>query len=355
MEGMSLEKIKAEKLDGMFSASSKAVITAHIHPDGDACGCSLALARYLGKRGVDATVVLPEPVPETLSFIEAGTDVPKILSGTENPEESAAAVGGADLIVCVDCNSFSRTGVLESLLRTADCAKVLIDHHLAPETECFGLVFSETKISSACELLYEILLMMPDVAGKAGNLPGYCCRALMAGMTTDTNNFANSVYPSTLAMASALLEAGVDRDALLSELYNQYRENRLRLMGYLLHENLKITEWGVAYMIIDDALAAEFEIREGETEGFVNLPLAIGKVKMSIMLKEDGDGFFRVSVRSKKGYSSQKCAAAYFHGGGHENASGGRLFFPGDIASAGEAGSYITKVTERFFNDEGYI
>ena len=90
------------------------------------------------------------------------------------------------------------------------------------------------------------------------------------------------------------------------------------------------------------------------------MPLAIGKVGMSIFLKEDGDGFFRVSVRSKKGISANKCAVRYFHGGGHENASGGRLFFsrtdgvPADISSPAEAESYILNSVKELYESGEY-
>lgn len=353
MEKASLQS-RAAQLDKMFSAASRVVITAHTHPDGDACGSTLALRHYLQVRGADAVVILPEAIPETLSFMVSGTDPSGIISGDDSPEQSLSAIRSADLIVCLDFNSFIRTACLEPWLRAACCPKVLIDHHLEPDSEDFDLVFSETEISSASELLYNILLLMGDIDGDVHRLPAYCCTALMTGMTTDTNNFANSVYPSTLSMASALLDAGVDRDKVLSELFNRYRENRIRLMGYLLHKGLVITTWGAAYMVITDSLASEYDIREGETEGFVNIPLSIDKVKMSIMLKQDAGGFFRISIRSKKGYSAQKCASGYFHGGGHENASGGKLFFPGDIAYPDAAGRYVEDVTRRFFKDEGY-
>ncbi len=353
MEKVSLQS-RAAQLDKMFSAASKVVIAAHTHPDGDACGSALALKHYLQARGTDAVITLPESVPETLSFMLEGTDPAGVISGEDSPEKAVSAIGAADLLVCLDFNSFSRAASLEPMLRAASCPKVLIDHHLEPDAGAFDLVFSETRTSSACELLYEILMLMGDVAGDAHRLPEHCCTALMTGMTTDTNNFANSVYPSTLSMASALLDAGVDRDRVLSELFCRYRENRVRLMGHLLHEGLTVTECGVAYMVITGSLSLQYDIREGETEGFVNIPLSIDKVKMSIMLKQDAGGFFRISIRSKKGYSAQKCAAAYFHGGGHENASGGKLFFPGDIASPDDAGRYVEEVTGRFFNDEGY-
>ena len=71
----------------------------------------------------------------------------------------------------------------------------------------------------------------------------------------------------------------------------------------------------------------------------------------SPFLKED-IGLFRVSVRSKRGTSAYRLAKRYFHGGGHEQASGGKLFFPEDIADASLAGSYIEKVVNEYFESE---
>lgn len=355
MKDMIIDKIEdVFVLDKMIEVSTNIVITAHIHPDGDAAGSTQALAYYLAGRGKNVAVTYPEPLPDTIGFITKGAEGFVSLSWKNDEEECRRIVGAADLIFCVDCNSFARTGGLEEMMRASEAKKILIDHHLSPDRESFDIVFSKTDVSSACELLYWILLAMPDMAGDAGKLPLFSASALLTGMTTDTNNFANSVYPSTLEMASSLLAAGVDRDAILIDLYNEYRENRMRLMGYLLHENMKITPWGVAYMVVTGDIAEQFAIQEGETEGFANMPLSIGKVKMSVFLKLDGEGFFRVSVRSKKGYSSNKCASRYFHGGGHENASGGRLFFPQDIAKPEDAPEYIRKVTAELFKEEGY-
>ena len=207
-------------------------------------------------------------------------------------------------------------------------------------------MFSETEISSASELLYRVLLALPDV-GSADKLPLEVLTPLMAGMTTDTNNFANSVYPTTLQMASELLAAGVDRDALLDKLYHCYRENRLRAMGAMLHERMVITPEGVACTVLDRAFLERFGLQDGETEGFVNLPLGIGRVRMSIFLRED-EGHFRVSIRSKEGVSANRLATEAFHGGGHECAAGGKVFYPQDIATPDLAGEYIQAVAARF-------
>jgi phosphoesterase RecJ-like protein len=188
-------------------------------------------------------------------------------------------------------------------------------------------------------------MAMPQINGEAGALPTETAAALMTGMTTDTNNFANSVYPSTLVMASTLLAAGVDRDYILDRLFNQYGENRLRLMGHMMKDLLTITEDGAAYMILDQKTLAEYDIKEGDTEGFVNMPLSIAGVRMSLLLKEDGNKI-RVSIRSKKGTSANMCARLYFNGGGHENAAGGRLEIP--ITQAEE---YIRHHVHKYFTE----
>ena len=243
-------------LDKLTGSSSRITIVVHTHPDGDALGSGAAMLSYLtGVKGKDTVLIVPDSIPDSISFITKGIGTGKLIAFDENGEEARKRIEESDLIICQDCNSFSRTADMEGLLRGSGAHKILIDHHLNPEAESFDLVFSKTGISSASELLFWILMEMPDIAGNASALPADCATALLTGMTTDTNNFANSVFPSTLEMASKLIEAGVNRDAILSELYNNYRENRLRLMGFLMSERLKITGYGVAYIILDELMA----------------------------------------------------------------------------------------------------
>jgi phosphoesterase RecJ-like protein len=119
----------------------------------------------------------------------------------------------------------------------------------------------------------------------------------------------------------------------------------------MLKDLLTITDDGVAYMILDKEIQEKYQINEGDTEGFVNMPLSIDKVRMSLLLKEDGDRV-RVSIRSKKGTSANRCSRLHFNGGGHENAAGGRLNIPADISSINEAGAYVEKHTHINFTEE---
>ena len=336
-------KEKADKLDSILRSSRNAAIVVHTRPDGDALGSGIAMRRYLSeKRGLQATLVIPDTLPHTLRFL---TDGEPLVNAEEDRAAAETAIRGCDLLIVLDMNAFRRAGSLEDIL--SDCPareKVLIDHHLNPQEDQFTLVFSTPDVSSASELLYWVLKALE---GSAEKLPAESLYALMTGMTTDTNNFANSVYPSTLEMAGELLAAGVDRNAIVGHLYQEYSETRIRAFAALLGSHLTILPGGIAYIVATRRFQQEYPLREGETEGLVNIPLGIGAVNMSLYLKEEED-HFHVSIRAKKGWSANKMATEYFNGGGHELAAGGNLYFPRDIASPELIYDYIAATAARF-------
>lgn len=339
-------------LEKMISEARKISIVTHQKPDGDAIGSSVALYHYLIFCGKDSVrIILNDRYPSYLGFLTCSIPENDIIVHKERSVEAEVLLNDSDLIFCVDFNAFHRTDRLEPVLSASKASKVLIDHHLNPDRASFDLSFSETDISSASELLYQILMHTSIISQDAERLPAESATALMTGMTTDTNNFGNSTYPSTLLMASSLLGAGVDRDRILLHIYNQYGENRIRLMGHILKDLLTITEDGVAYIVLDRKTQKEYSVEEGDTEGFVNIPLSIAGVRMSILAKED-DGKIRVSIRSKKGTSANGCARLFFNGGGHENAAGGRLNIPEDLPGIEAAAEYIEKHTHIYLNGE---
>jgi phosphoesterase RecJ-like protein len=339
-----------QALQAMIADARKISIVTHQKPDGDAMGSSIALYHYLRMCGKDSVrIILNDRFPGYLDFLTS--DIPQggILFFQEMQDTAEILLRDSDLIFCLDFNAFHRTDKMENALTDSKARKILIDHHLNPDRNVFDLTFSETEISSASELLYQILIHTSHIRMDATLLPPQSAIALMTGMTTDTNNFANSTYPSTFLMASDLLAAGVDRDAILSQLYNQYGENRLRVMGYMMKDLLTITQDGVAYIVLNKADQERYNVAEGDTEGFVNMPLSIGKVRMSILAKED-EGKIRISIRSRKGTSANGCAKTYFNGGGHENAAGGRLMIPEDVPGVEAVAEYIEKHTHNYLD-----
>ena len=339
------------KLESMMESSVNICIVTHMKPDGDAMGSTTAMYRFLKKAGRQAKIVLNDPYPAYLSFLVSADMKDDVVIYGDAPSAAYQTITGSDMIICLDFNAFHRTDRLEEALSSAQGAKVLIDHHLNPSREDFSLSFSETEISSASELLYHILMATSAIGGDACRLGKECAESLMTGMTTDTNNFANSVFPSTLHMASDLLEAGANRYAILNNLYNQYSENRLRLMGHMMKDLLHITDDGVAYIVLDRKTQEDYMVGEGDTEGFVNMPLSIAHVRMSILAKEDTDRI-RISIRSKRGTSANMCSGRFFNGGGHENAAGGKLLIPADVEGIGAVAEYIERTTHIFLKDE---
>lgn len=341
-----------ESFVNLIKEAKRIAIVGHMKPDGDALGSTIGMYHYLELCGKEEVrIVLPHKTQAYLNFLIDNHTAQDLVIHEDQPESAEKIISDSDLIICQDFNAFHRTDRLEDPLTRSTARKILIDHHLNPARELFDLSFSETEISSASELTYQILMQTPIINGDARKLPEKSAVALMTGMTTDTNNFANSVFPSTLRMASALLEAGVDRDMIITNIYQQHSESRMRLMGDILKNLMTITSDGVAYIILDKYILQEYNVKEGDTEGFVNLPLSIANVRMSLLLKEDGDKI-RVSIRSKKGVSANRCSKLHFNGGGHENAAGGRLFMPQDVENIGQAAAYIEKHTHIFMISE---
>ena len=298
MEG-TLTPDKIQKFSELIAKAEKIAIVTHTRPDGDAIGSSIATACFIRERyGKEAGVVVADAYSDTLDFILDDTDRKYFFQHDTHPAEAERWIAESDLVICQDCNGFDRTDGLKDSLKASEAPKVLIDHHLNPQEDSFVLCFSEVRISSASELVYWILMEMPDVDGCTSRIPMHALCAIMAGMTTDMNNFANSVFPSTLQMASELLECGVDRDSIVQKIFNSYRVNRMQAISYLLSQRL-VLKGGLAYIVIYKEDLERFELEEGELEGLVNMPLTTAGIVMSITLKEDSD-HFRVSIRSKK-------------------------------------------------------
>lgn len=345
-----MEILSQNKIDAFIKAVSKcrkAAIVTHTHPDGDALGSEVALRRYLLSKGKEVAAIFPDSFPGTLSFL---TDGENLLNAEIAAAEAREAIENCDTLFVLDMNAFRRAEALEPVLRACPArTKVLIDHHLNPEEGEFDVVFSKTDISSASELLFWILLGAEG--GEINSIPAKSRYALMTGMTTDTNNFANSVYPSTLEMSSLLLASGVDRDGIVSNLYQNYSEMRIRAFAAMLSGSLEILPGGVACIISDEAFQNAYPLGEGETEGLVNIPLGIGAVKMSIFARWSAD-HFRVSIRSKRGWSANRLAGDFFHGGGHEMAAGGKIFVPADIPSQDAARAFIADCVAQFLQTD---
>ncbi len=319
---MELSRPDIETLREMLAVPARKIVTlSHTNPDGDAVGSSLAWAEALRRMGHSVTCIVPNKYPYYLDWMSGIRDM--VIFKHDDKGRARTAVEQADLIFCLDFHSLSRLDALSDLIAANTSAKrILIDHHLNP-AEPFDLMFSHPESSSTCYLLYRII---EELWGTASITPTQA-EVLYVGMMTDTGNFSFSfLTPDLYRAIAALVETGIEIPRIYNNVYNSFTEGRARLFGYVINRKMRILRRGtVAHMSLTEEEMRRFWFQQGDSEGFVNYPLTIKKMRMSAIFIEHHD-FIRVSLRSRGDVDVNLFAGRYFNGGGHKNAAGGKSF-----------------------------
>jgi len=288
------------------------LLATHLNPDGDAIGSALALANALASMGKEVHVYNKDLVPEFYRFMPGNerfrTNLKKSLS--KNP-----------VLVLLDCNSPERAGLEQYSFRKS----VVIDHH---ETEKnFGDIRWVVPSAAATGLMvfYLVKAMGLRVARDMA-------MNLYTAIAVDTGTFRYSnTSPEVLRASAELIEAGADPAAISECLYERWEKNRFDLLLMTLR-NLEIKS-DVAVMHITKNMFKKTVTKPEDTENFSNLPRMIKSVKIAALFRDMGNGFWKVSLRSKGDVNVAKIAELY-GGGGHMNAAGFRT--RGSLKSAKE-------------------
>ena len=309
------------RLSQLISDAETILITCHKSPDGDAIGSSLGLADYLRHLGKEPVVIVPDQYPDFLMWLP---NTEKIIRYDKQRDKADLLFKIADLVFCLDYNAPSRVDEMEQSLVSSPATRVLIDHHLNPDVPA-DLIISEPEASSTCELVFRLVWQMgafPTLT-KQFAVPIYC------GMMTDTGGFTyNSSRPEIFFIISELLTKRIDKDKIYRNVYHNYSESRIRLMGYVMYEKLVyMPEYNAAYYTLTKDELKRFRFIKGDAEGLVNIPQQIKGLRLSISLREDTEKehVVWVSLRSVDNFPCNLMAEEFFNGGGHLNASGGRL------------------------------
>ena len=313
---------QASRLTTIIRECDTIVCVCHQNPDGDAMGACLAWAEVLRTvYGKEPQIIVPDQYPDYLQWLPNSE---KIIRYDKHREGCDWTIAHADLIFCLDFNTPSRTADMASALCASPAKKVLIDHHLDPDVDTL-ITISQPQASSTCELVFRLTWQLGcfDQLGKHFAVPVYC------GMMTDTGGFTySSSDPDIFFIISQLLTKRINKDKIYRNVYHTYSENRLRLMGYVLYKRLVIDAGRHAsYFTLTRDDLRRFRFVKGDAEGLVNLPLQMKGHRLSISLREDTekDNLVWVSLRSVDQFPCNEMAAQFFNGGGHLNASGGRL------------------------------
>ena len=305
------------RFDTVIHSFKKILVVSHVNPDGDAIGSSLAMCSFLKKFGLEAKVLIPNGFPGFLSWMPGVQD---ILVFENQGDLAQEWISTAECIIMLDFNSLSRSGILHNEIGKTRVPRVLVDHHRDPDMKQFYCAWSETNVSSASELVAEIILHY-----GLEYLDENIATNLLVGIMTDTGSFAHSIYhPRTFDIVSTLVEKSVSYNEIHRLVYDTFSENRLRLLGYAINKMEVLDEYATAIIALTKAELDSFDYHVGDTEGIVNYPLSLKKIKMSVLITERQEQI-RLSFRSKGEFSVHELTNKHFKGGGHTNAAGGTL------------------------------
>ena len=314
-----LEK-EIDKLGDILKSGKifKIVVVPHISPDGDAAGSCSALAILLKKLGHKVNIVSSDIFPEYLHLLK---NIDSAVIGKNNISKAQQLIEEADYIFMLDHNTYKREGVLETFIENANAKKIIIDHHLYPDA--VDIVISQVGISSTCELLFKVItkifseeLIDTDIANSL-----YC------GINTDTGCFRHSsFYSDVYRVVASLIDRGAEVDKINNYIHCNNTISRLRLLGNALLNKLEILEdLRIAIIPITKEELEEFDYKDGDLEGLVNMPLSLSNIDISVQITQRKEKV-KLSFRSKRDIPVNLWASNYFNGGGHRNAAGGHSF-----------------------------
>ncbi|MGY1739767.1 MULTISPECIES: DHH family phosphoesterase [unclassified Blastococcus] len=290
------------------AARATVVLCAHVQPDADALGSTLALAEALRRRGARVLATFPEPfvLPVSLGW----------LPGAAGLVPSSQVPSSPEVFVSLDAASPGRLGELAPLLERAGTS-VVLDHHAS--NPGFGDVRIVDPGAPATVTLVADLL---DDLGVT--LDATLATCLYAGLAADTGSFRfGSTRPDTHVLAARLLDTGIDHADISRRLFDTAPFGWLRLLSLV--TGRAQLEAGVGAGLVwtwsSTAEAAEHGLPGEQLEALVDVVRSTEEADVACVLKGQDDGSWSVSLRSRGATDVARVAMA-LGGGGHRAAAG---------------------------------
>ena len=319
-----------ESITQAILAAQTIGVVSHQRPDGDALGSCIGIGEVLSQLGKTVHMVNADPVPESLQFL-AGTERIQVAAELSEPFS-------VDLLIILDAAGADRVGNAAWAAFANSGLVINIDHHVSNQR--FGDLNYVDVISPATgQIVFELIKSNQWTLSPAAR------DALFAAISTDTGSFR---YPNTTGatyrIAADMIDLGADVGWLSQQLYESYPQRRIELLRGLL-QNLDIREDGkIAAMKLTRSEAEAVGMRDGDTEGLIDVIRSVDSVVVAVFFEELKDGKIRVSSRSKSTQIDVGQICAVFGGGGHKLAAGARI--SGPIEEAAER--FLNEVAKRF-------
>jgi len=294
------------QLNDIIKSSKNILITSHINPDGDTLGamCGMYSLIYSNfKKKCD--MLLVSKFPKTYEFLP-NIKLAKQLEDCDKSREY-------DLVINVDVAAIDRICDGQILFNKAK-KTVNIDHHKT-NVGYADLNFVEPFASSASEVIYGIAKSL----NWKINLDSAKC--LYTGILTDTGSFRfNNTTSRALKFAAELVDLGVSVDEMYKLCFENRCKNMILFQCYCVNKATFLDDDKIAYTIVYKKDMEKFQAEEDYTEGLTEKLRAISSTRVAFVAKEMGNGWTKISMRSKSVDVAEICEA--FNGGGHKLAAG---------------------------------
>jgi len=312
----------------LIEGARSCVVTTHMHPDGDALGSEMSLARFLLSRGKSVRIVNDDPTPETLSFVEQGDVAAELYDAALHD----SIIEQADLILLVDNSAPDRLGGMEAVVTAVAAKTFCIDHHPARDAPWVHNIVDVGSCATA-GMIYELV-------SESGWTPDReSAEAIYLGLATDTGFFRfNSTNARAHRIAADLLELGVRSARTYQQVYERNSLAFTLLLGNALSDVCLDSAGALATVRITKELIDRVEAHDVDTAEITTAMLAMDGVKIVALFRELAERKVKVSLRSKGRLDVHRLATE-FGGGGHHNAAG--------IVMAGSLGEVADLVSAR--------
>ena len=301
-----------------LDAATRICVASHVRPDGDAYGCTIAMALHLRALGKDVAVWNEEGMTDKFRYLPQSQIV------VAPPEHEKRDF---DVFVALDTSTKERLG--RTLKATGEVGTwINIDHHVSNHR--YGdLVYIDDSAPATGQILYDYF-----TAVGAEITPAIAAN-LYAAISTDTGSFQyEKTTPHTFRTAAALVEGGIDVQKLSQAMYDSYPRRRLELLKSLLNSARFFAGDRVATFSLDQATADALRVLPEDNEGLIDHLRAVEGVQIAVFFEELPENKVRVSMRSKDARYDVCKICSQFGGGGHAQAAGARM--PGPLADAEE-------------------
>ncbi len=332
----------------VLDGAAEICLACHVRPDGDALGSMLAVAHALRARGAappGGTAGLggaggrPPAAPRVVaSFGDLPFEIPRILRflpGADLLSPPDAFPERPQVMVTFDAASVDRLGILEARACQAD-ELIVLDHHAS--NTGFGTVNLVDPAAAATAVLAFDLIRRMGVEISRDIALG-----LYAGLVTDTGSFKYSTTsPRVHQLAARLLQTGIEPGVVAHELWDRSPFGFLGLLSTVLGraqlEPASAAGYGLVWTTVTRGDRAAHRLPFEVAESVIDVVRRADEADVAVVLKEDDEGCWQVSARSK-GRADVGRACVALGGGGHPLAAG--------FTAHGTAGEVMTALREQ--------